>query len=292
MKFSLKTSVAIFLVGFIAFFCIRLGYGYVISPNGVKLHTRGGQFFNQKKFSAYNTGNIASLRRKNQSKLPVKGPISVDQRYEKIATMRVESNKFDDDRKKVRAAIKKHKALVQYEQSNGLKGSRSLQLALGVNPSSFDDAINDLKSLAKLKSLQVNKTDKTNEYKTLQASQVSLTKSRDALLALKKHDAKVAELIGLENRILEIEKQIQSLGVNLGEFDSEHEFVTIKLTLHEVAKPKLRNISLFKRSFTALVWAIQYYGILNIALMMFLIGAVCAVKMVEIFRRMVSQPNS
>ena len=42
---------------------------------------------------------------------------------------------------------------------------------------------------------------------------------------LKEFDAELADLIALETRILDLETQIQNLGVSVGEFDSEFEFV-------------------------------------------------------------------
>jgi L-lactate utilization protein LutB len=74
----------------------------------------------------------------------------------------------------------------------------------------------DLQKIGKLLSIQIDKSDKTNEYKDLQAKRVSLEKSHASLIGLKGHAAKVEELINLENRILELEKEIQTLGVHLG----------------------------------------------------------------------------
>ncbi|MEE9313179.1 MAG: DUF4349 domain-containing protein [Rhizobiaceae bacterium] len=289
MNFSFKKTVFIFLAGFLGFFLLRLGFGYLLYPEG-EVIGRYNPMNTQSDFAEYKARNIARQKTKQVSTSPSAAPLSVDQRYEKVANMSMVSEEFEEDSKSLRETIKQYKALVQFEQSNGLAGSRSIQLALGVNPANFDQIIDDLKKLAKLKSLQVNKTDKTNEYKTLQATQLSLTKSRDALLALKSREAKVAEMIGLEERILEIEQRIQDLGVNLGDFDSENEFVTVKLTLYEVAKSSVRHVSIINRSFTAFVFAVKYYGIFVLTFLMFLIGTLAAAKILEIGLRIKNKP--
>ena len=45
--------------------------------------------------------------------------------------------------------------------------------------------------------------------------------------------------MGLENRILEIEQQLQGLGVSLGNFDDENEFCTVHFSLLEGKEVKI-----------------------------------------------------
>ncbi len=85
--------------------------------------------------------------------------------------------------------------------------------------------ITELWNVGRAIGFQVNKVYKINEYRTLVAKQTSLRKSSDNLVALKQRDAELADLIALETRILDLETQIQNLGVSVGEFDSEFEFV-------------------------------------------------------------------
>ena len=62
--------------------------------------------------------------------------------------------------------------------------------------------------------------------------------------------------MNLENRILEIERQLQDLGVSLGDFDDENEFCTVKFSLQET---KNVSISLFHRLKVALEWTVKIY---------------------------------
>ena len=69
-------------------------------------------------------------------------------------------------------------------------------------------------------------------------------------------------MINLETRILELEQQIQSLGVNLGDFDAENEFSTVKLVLTEKKKRNAITKGIGARLLEAVIWTLQYYTLL------------------------------
>lgn len=267
MKRSIAFWFGVFLIGFVAMFLFRLSYGYVTLANGEVMDSRifgqsGGYGFELSK------RNYAGQK---QSVGGV-GPSAVDQRFEKIATLGIASTEFEEDEARVRAIGSAADALIQHEQAFGLKGRRHLQLAFGVSPDRFDSVIAELRQVGRAIDFQVNKIDKTKEYRTLVAKQTSLRKSRDNLVALKQRDAELSDLIALETRILDLETQIQNLGVSVGEFDSEFEFVTVKMTLVEQAAARVRNIGLMNRSKIALEWAVQYYTLICIAFGLFMLG--------------------
>ncbi len=264
MKTVFARRLGLFVFGFLILFLFRLGYGYVTQPNG-EVITRG-----------YETAQVSSdfaLSRKNyagQKKgVSGAGPLSVDQRYEKIATLGLVSDMFDADEAELRSIAKTAEALIQHEQAFGLEGRRHLQLAIGVNPALFEEVIGQVRAIGKAVSFQVNKSDKTNEYQELLARQESLRKSRDNLVALKSREAELGDLIALETRILDLESQIQSLGVSVGEFDAEYEFVTIKLTMREVPEPVTRSIGLMSRCKVAVEWSVRFYFGLMAAFFLF-----------------------
>ena len=281
MKTILTRGALFFFLGFTALFLLRLGYGYATQPNGEVIEQGHVQS---------SSGYDFELSRKNyagqKSRAAGPAPQSVDQRYEKVATLGRSSHAFEEDEARVRAVAKAVEALIQHEQAFGLEGRRQLQLALGVPPEAFDEVLGQLQDIGKSVSFQVNKTDKTNEYRALLAQQESLKKSRDNLRALQARDAELGDLIALESRILELESQIQSLGVSVGEFDSEFEFVTIKLTLSEVHAPTERFIPVLKRIKVAFEWTIWASLAISAAFFLFLMGAALFVMVVQMSRRM------
>ena len=250
----LRNAIAIYIIGFIAIFGLRVlltnSNNTSAIPAPVEILGTYGDF-------SYGKRNIASQKRASAAT-----PTAVDQKYEQVANIGTVTEEFDQDETTARRLIKESSALVQFEQRSGLEGYRRLQLAVGVAPARFDNLSDQLQKIGILAQLQIDKTDKTNEYLDLQASKVSLEKSRDALLDLKSRHGGIDELINLETRILELEQQIQSLGVNLGDFDAENEFSTVKLVLTEKKKRNAITKGIGARLFEAVIWTLQYYTLL------------------------------
>jgi hypothetical protein len=239
------------VAGFVLLFLFRLGYGYVY-PYGDGAPAPMAPL-NE---IASAKRNYASEKRSAAPSLPVG-----DQKYEKVASMSATSNDFAEDEGRIRSLVPKHKALLQFEQSSGLAGHRHLDVAIGVPPASFDSMVLDLRRIGRLQAIRVDKTDKTNEYRELQAKRISLETTRDSLRKLRAAGGgNIAELMNLENRLLEIETEIQGTGVKLGDFDAENEFCTVKFSLYESGAA--RGISLLTRIKVAFEWTVQYYAVL------------------------------
>ncbi len=177
------------------------------------------------------------------------------QKYEKVATLSSRSSQFESDEKKLRQSVAEFKGVIQFEQNSGLPGRRILHVAVGVHPDRFDDIIASLRGIGRLTGIHVNKTDKTSDYKDLNAKRISLEKYRAGLLALKGRNGKIEELISLEQKILEIEKEIQEKGVQLGEFDAENEFCTVKFSLYEGGAS---GKGFLRKTFDAFEWAVLW----------------------------------
>ncbi|MCI5147949.1 MAG: DUF4349 domain-containing protein [Candidatus Electrothrix sp. MAN1_4] len=256
MKNTLKRALLYTTAGFIVFFFLRLLYGYLVpqeSPSAVQSYYRSTAWESR------------PIKRKNYASKTLMlqtadtgATAKVDQKYEKIGTLSAKTSDFERDEKQLHTLIQQHNILVQFEQRSGLPKNRILDMALGVVPKKFDQVLEQIKSIGTLLSIQIDKSDKTNEYKELEAKKQSLEKTRSALSALKGQGGPIKELIELENRILEIENQIQGFGVSLGEFDEENEFCTVKFTLLEIAAKK--NISFLHRIKVAFEWTVLYYS--------------------------------
>lgn len=264
---TLKRTAIVFVLGFLALFAARFAYSYVKQPirpphSGGMLQTfsSGGWTF------AKGLRNYASTKVKFQPAQVGAAFRSVDQKYEKVANVGLRTLEFEDDEKKLRSLIKDNSALIQFEQRQGLKRSRSLRLAIGVNPQKFDPFVAEVQTIGKLYELTINKSDKTNEYRDLQAKRKSLETSRKALMDLKRREGDIGAMVELEKQILNLEQSIQALGVSLGDFDVENEFVTVKVLLAETRRQIVRNISMWKRLLTTFAWTAQAYALLWLVL--------------------------
>lgn len=255
--------VKLFLLGFAVLYVFRLIYGYTDSSSkGYEENEYISDFFE----------NMESLKRNYASARynkfeEVKGeaapaiPQGSEQKFEKIASLKAKTSEFEKDEKNIRSQVKKFNSLIQYEHNEGNPGSRQLHLSIGVPPENFDPMLAELKKTGKIKSIQVTKTDKTNEYRNLNAQKASLEKTREVLIALQNKDGKIDEYVSLSNRILEIEQQLQDLGVSLGDFDTENEFCTVHMT---IAEGKFIPISFMHRAKVAFEWTVNYYCIFTL----------------------------
>lgn len=247
-KQHFKKSFYALLSLFLILFIFRITYGY---KKPIEDNYNPIQFFNS---IGDVRKNYASTKYTNN--IVNQAPVNVDQKYEKIADIDTKSTKFEEDEKLLRKNIKDNDALIQFEQKKGNNGARQLHLVIGVPPEKFDSLYLKLSTIGDVKSKQITKNDKTNEYKELNAKKASLEKIRNSLIELKSKGGEIAEYIELENRILDIEQQLQSLGVNLGNFDDENEFCTVKFS---IAEGKEIKISFMQRVKVALEWTVKIY---------------------------------
>jgi len=249
-KTRLKKLILWLILIFVILFIFRLIFGYTKTFDNTPAQT---QFFDN---ISNSKRNYASKKYKVESNTPNQSATNVDQKYEKIAEINTKSSNFEAEEESTRTTIQNLDALIQFEQKSGNKGYRKLNFVIGVPPHNFDALYNTLITIGNVQAKQITKKDKTNEYKELNAKKQSLEKIRTSLIDLKSKGGKIDEYMGLENRILEIEQQLQGLGVSLGDFDDENEFCTVKFSLLE---GKEVSIGIMQRIKVALEWTVKIY---------------------------------
>lgn len=249
-KKRLKKIIFWMAMSFVALFVFRFIYGYVKTNDHIQ---QEANFFD----SIVNTRkNYASKEYKVKQTNQHNGSANVDQKYEKVAEIKTTTTRFEEEEQASRKAITRFNALIQFEQKRGNQGQRVINLVVGVPPENFDSLYNTLTTIGNIEAKQITKKDKTNEYKELNARKQSLEKIRNSLLDLKTKGGKIEEFMNLENRILDIEQQLQNLGVSLGDFDDENEFCTVQFSMREGKEIK---ISIAHRIKVALEWTIKLY---------------------------------
>ena len=288
LKTRFKRFFRFFLFTFVAMFILRFVYGYIEYSNETVMATSSYRSQNALSINQSQSSDF-TLSRKNYATEKVvqtshtSSVPKYDQKYEKIGSLSSSTKEFEQDEKKARELIKAQKAVIQYEVSSGLEGRRYLNLGIGVNPDKFDEVISEIKKIGKLESVQINKTDKTNEYSDLNAQRISLEKSRNSLLSFKGKGGRIDELINLENKILEIEGSIQKLGVKLGEFDTENEFCTIKFSLQESGRAVKVGwfTPIVKRLKVAFEWTVKFFALTNFLLFFIVLGILVFIIILE-----------
>ncbi|MCI4668576.1 MAG: DUF4349 domain-containing protein [Bacteroidia bacterium] len=248
-----RRAIWILALVFVVLFSWRMWYGYQNYSSTYFINSVNHSFFSgwvdlrsnyaSKKYEMRSTDGMSTSQ--------------VSQKYEKVAVVESASTDFEKAEEKLRAEIAEKGAIIQFQKKTGNPGNRALHLMIGIQPDRFDDMYEALISkIGEIQSKEITKTDKTNEYKELNAQKASLEKIRNSLLALKSKGGKIEEYIQLENRILEIEGQLQGLGVQLGNYDAENEFCTIKFSLTEKME---QRISIGHRMKVALEWSLKIY---------------------------------
>lgn len=245
---------------FIIMFIFRLIYGYVAS-NTNSTGDYYENYFDQVNGLRRNYATSKIKESFSASPAPAATPqpdFSTNQKYEKTAVVRTTSSEFQKDEDNIRKKIEGYKAMIQYEKALGRKGDRELHLMIGVNPEKFDSFYHEIQGIGVIKSMSITKVDKTNEYRQLNAQKISLEKTVASLEALKHQAGGNQELLPIYDRQLELEDKLQNLGVDLGNFNTENEFCTVKLSLYEGATAQ--SISFIHRVKVALQWTIHYFA--------------------------------
>lgn len=253
---------------FVILFLFRLGYGYTLKPGDEAMEEVTFDYFESDKRNFASDKKIFDKDGYSDSQYETNAsePIAtVDQKYEKIAEVKSASTKFEEDEKFVREKVKASNGIIQYERKYGNDGDRRLQLQIGVPPEQFDSLYEQLIRVGIIHSKEIIKNDKTNEYLELNARKASLEKTHQSLIEFKKVSGKIDEYINLENRILEIEEQLQNLGVNLGDFDESNEFCTIRFSLSETKEPKKVVWSFYYRCKVAFEWTVNHYVVIMVS---------------------------
>lgn len=269
-----KTFQALVLLFLLMFIC-RLAYGFFYPETAVKSSEE--LFFDSQNFTALRKNYASEKIKQTPSAQPQPG-LGQSQKYEKTANIRTQSDRFEEDDAKLKASIKRFDAVIQYEQNEGNTGHRALHLLIGVKPERFDSFYLEAQRVGVVLSKSITKTDKTNEYLQLNAQRISLEKTRNALLELKGHGGRIDEFIGLENRILEIEAELQNLGVQLGDYDETNEFCSVRFSMFEERSSK---ISFVQRVMVALEWSLKYWCFLTLGLLFASVASLVTLKIAE-----------
>jgi Domain of unknown function (DUF4349) len=244
---------------FAVLFLFRLTYGYLKTDDS-RLHVEANDFVSENQFSKR---NYASEKINKQAAPDMVSATS--QKYEKTATLKTQSTQFEADDEQVRQTTKRFNGVIQYEQRRGNNGARELFLMIGIPPQLFDSSYQELRKIGNIISTEITKVDKTNEYRQLNAKKVSLEKNLSSLYELKNSGGSISDYVTLHEKILALETELQNLGVELGNFDTENEFCTIRLSIYE-GQPKSK-ISFIHRVKVALEWTIKYYALLVFSLL-------------------------
>lgn len=156
-------------------------------------------------------------------------------RYEKIAAMALRTTSFEEDRKSILKIVAGQNGIIQFEKLQNNPPDRTYNIQIGVSPHKFDDITESLRNLSTVLAISIEKNDRTSEYIEKLAAKEALIQARQSLLALKQRPGSMEELMKLEDRLLELENQIRQASLAAGQFQTDQELCTVRITLHEAS---------------------------------------------------------
>jgi hypothetical protein len=202
-------------------------------------------------------------------------PVVLDQQgierirvFEKSAHLALSTASFHDDEALIRSTLTSYQAIVFNERQSGVAPGRQLMLDVGVGPENFDALLDHLQHIGQLQSVSVQQRDRTNEFRRLYAQRQSLKKHQDALLKLRStKNPSLDDTLKLEQRILDIEKDLQNVNVQFGDFLGKDSFYHIYVGVGEYQPGSQLDpaFRLPRRIAHAGAWALSWWAAMALA---------------------------
>ena len=182
--------------------------------------------------------------------------------HEKTGRVATTTTDFAADEATIRAVLEEQKAVVSNEASGGVAPDRRLTLEVGVSPDRFDALVERLQRVGRLESLGVEQHDRTGELRQLAARRQSLKKHLEAVRKLSARDnPSTDDSLKVAREMREIERELETLSAQAGDFLGKESFYTVSVTLVEdTAGRHGPTVTLARRAGHAFLWAAAWWG--------------------------------
>jgi hypothetical protein len=181
---------------------------------------------------------------------------------DKRAFLTTGTTAFKDDEAKIRAAIAEQKGRYFADRQSGIEPARRWTVEVGVHPDKFDALVENLRGIGKLATFAVEKKDRTNEFRKLHAQRQSLKKHLESITKLREgKNPSLEDSLKLEQKILDIEKELQGLGVQFGELLGDESYYHVQVTLVEYQPGDRRDhtFTIGQRIGSGFMWALTWW---------------------------------
>ena len=181
-------------------------------------------------------------------------------------TIEARTKKYDDDLNTIMTKLREYGGYQQNASTSGTKPEgwqdkgRSATLILRVPSDHFDDFMNVLKGLGETVSTQVNGRDVSEDYFDTESRLKTLRIQQERLEELLKQAATLEDIIEIENAIENTTNEIQSLEIQLRDYDSLIDYSTVTVYLTEVNS--LQEVKPSEEPLGERISA-AFYGVLN-----------------------------
>ena len=123
-----------------------------------------------------------------------------------------------------------------YSHSGSTSNTRYLNIAARIPSEKFEDFINSLSGDGKVMSRSVNAENISQVYANKETYKKSLEKEQERLLEMMDKAQTIEEMITVESRLSEVERQLNVYKTDLAQMDKDVEFSTVYIELKEVKR--------------------------------------------------------
>ena len=123
-----------------------------------------------------------------------------------------------------------------YSRSSGSGNTRYLSITARIPSEKFEDFINSLSGDGKIMSRSVNAENISQVYANKETYKKSLEKEQERLLEMMDKAQTIEEMITVESRLSEVERQLNVYRTDLAKMDKDVEFSTVYIELQEVKR--------------------------------------------------------
>lgn len=210
----------------------------------------------------------ASKEEKNADENGTEGAAGTDPAQKLIYTchMEIQTLNFSESLKDIRQSIRNHNGIIESEsimdsdydwyQSPGMKreGTFTSSMAIRIPAEKYEAFLESLEGVGgKITSRSTNVENITRAYNDQTIYIASLEKQEERLLQMMEQAASIEEMITIEQRLTEVQTELNQARSNLANMDTDVAYSTVYLSLTEVVRysDPVRKTTFFERTRSA-----------------------------------------
>lgn len=172
-----------------------------------------------------------------------------ERKITKDAVISIETNSVDEGYDKILNISKQYNGYIESTSENTSEnGQKTINIVLKIPADDFEYAISNIKSLGHVKTIRINSSDITEQYYDVQARIKNLEIQEESLQSLMKKASNISDILQIEDKLNDVQTQIDSYKSQIKLWDSMTNMSTINLTFLSVV-PQSAIGKIFDESF-------------------------------------------
>ncbi len=175
-------------------------------------------------------------------------PAALDEKLVYTCTMEMETTEYKETIAAIQELIKKYEAIIGHESytdsardwyyTNYEKrtGTLSAYLVIRVPSQNYQDFLNGMQGFGQITSSTQDVENITRHYSETQTTIRSLETQEDRLLEMMENAETIEEMLAIEDRLTDVQNELQILRNRLSEMDTDVAYSTVNLTIREVVE--------------------------------------------------------